>query len=462
LNFKKKMTSKVQTYIQQHNLANSGTSILVACSGGVDSMVLVDVLLKLNYNISLAHCNFQLRGKESDADELFLHDFAMQHNLPFYSVKFDTKAYKQKKDVSTQMAARALRYDWFEKIRKENHYHCIATAHHLDDQLETILLNITKGTGIKGLTGMQAKNGYIIRPLLEVSKKDILDYAVQHEIAYREDSSNATDDYQRNLIRHHVVPQLQKINPALHATAVQFINRMNAYDILVEQQLLSVRKKCYSEKNGIAEIKMGFIQTHPAGETILFHLLKGFGFHSDVVQQLYQSLKAAGNPQSGKQFFSETHRMVLDRKNLLVVPKGGERENYLSFDAIPDKIIFNNYKIQCSLVPVTELNIKPSARYAYFDADKIAFPLMIRYAKEGDYFYPFGMSKPKTPGKVGKKKLSKYFKDEKCSLLDKENVPVLFSQEKLIWLVNHRIDDRFKVSDTTKSVLKMLVVDEEK
>lgn len=447
------MISKIQKYIAQNNLFNSGTPVLVACSGGVDSMVLCDVLLKLNYKIAIAHCNFQLRGKESDADEKFISDYAIQHHLPFHVVKFNTKDFKEGKTISTQMAARALRYGWFERIRKENGYHCIATAHHLDDQLETILLNITKGTGIKGLTGMSAKNGFIVRPFLEITKQEILDYATENKITFREDSSNASDDYQRNLIRHQVVPQLQKINPSLPLTSMQFLNRMNEYENLVEAQLSSVKKKCYSEKDGIAEIKMGFIKVHPAGQTILFHLLKEFGFNSDVVQNMLDV------NESGKQFFSDTHRMVMDRKSLFIVPKNIERENYLSFDKIPNQIIFNNYKIQCSLVPIQELNIKSSNRYAYFDADKIEFPLMMRYYKEGDYFYPFGMSKPKTPGKVGKKKLSKYFKDEKFSLLDKENTAVLFCGEKLIWLVGHRIDDRYKVTKKTKTVLKFMISD---
>ena len=454
------MITRIQTYIQQHNLANVGTPILVACSGGVDSMVLVDVLLKLNYKIAIAHCNFQLRGKESDEDEQFIQQFASQNNIPFHVIKFDTKTHKQNNDLSTQMAARTLRYEWFEKIRKENGYHCIATAHHLDDQLETILLNITKGTGIKGLTGMSAKNGFIVRPFLEIAKQEILDYATENKIAFREDSSNASDDYQRNLIRHQIVPQLQKINPSLHNSIIDFIDRMNDYEMLSNEQIEVAKKKCYSEKNNIVEIKLGFIKTHKAGQTVLFHLLKDFGFNSNNVNQIYQSY--IQTKESGKQFFSETHRFVIDRKSLFIVPKNIERENYLTFDKIPNQIIFNNYKIQCSLVPIHEATIKPSNRYAYFDADKIEFPLMIRYYKEGDYFYPFGMSKQRTPGKAGKKKLSKYFKDEKFSLLDKENTSVLFSGEKLIWLVGCRIDDRFKVTEKTKTVLKMLVVDDEK
>ena len=448
------MITQIQHYIQQHNLANSGTPILVACSGGVDSMVLCDLLIKLEYKIAIAHCNFQLRGKESGEDEMFVEQFAKQNNISFHIVHFDTKTYKQNNAVSTQMAARALRYDWFEKIRKENNYHVVATAHHVDDQLETILLNLTKGTGMKGLTGMQSKNGFIIRPLLEISKQQIVEYVFENNITYREDSSNASDDYQRNLLRHQVVPQLQKINPSLHSTCIDFINRMNDAEVLINQQIETIKKKCYSEKNGIVEIKLGFTKSHIAGKTILYYLLKEFGFNDNVLQNIIDV------KESGKQFFSDTHRMVIDRKSLFVIPKNIERENYLLFDKIPNQIIFNNYKIQCSLVPKQELNIKTSSRYAYFDADKIEFPILMRYYQDGDYFYPFGMSKPKTPGKVGKKKLSKYFKDEKFSLLEKENTAVIFSREKVIWLVNHRIDDRFKVTEKTKTALKMVLVDE--
>ncbi len=447
------MITKIQNYITKHNLCNNGTPIIVACSGGADSMALCDVLLKLNYKIGIAHCNFQLRGDESNEDEKFVEQYASQNKLPFHSIKFDTKSFKKDKTISTQMAARELRYEWFEKIRKENKYHFVATAHHLDDQLETILLNIAKGTGIKGLTGMSSKNGFIVRPFLEISKQKILDYTKENKITFREDSSNASDDYQRNLIRHQIVPQFQKINPSLHKSTIDFIGRMKDYEILSNEQIELIKKKCYSEKNGIAEIKLGFIKAHKAGQTILFHLLKEFGFNADIVANILSS------SESGKQFFSETHRIVLDRRSLFIVPKNIERESYLAFDKIPNQIIFNNYKIQCSLVPLNELNIKPSNRYAYFDADKIEFSLMIRYYKEGDYFYPFGMNKQKTPGKVGKKKLSKYFKDEKFSLLDKENTAVIFSGEKLLWLVNHRIDDRFKITEKTKSVLKLVIID---
>mgnify|MGYP000919703478 CR=1 FL=1 len=449
------MLNKVKLYIDNNNICAVGAPILVACSGGVDSMVLIDVLLKLHHTIAIAHCNFQLRGEESTADERFLQDFALKANIPFFSIKFDTKKFKANNAVSTQMAARALRYDWFEKIRKENGFHSIATAHHLDDQLETIILNITKGTGIAGLTGMQPKNGHIIRPFLSCSKQEIATYAETNLIPFREDSSNASDDYQRNLIRHQIVPTLQKINTALYASIKVFVDRMNDYEVLTEAQLSIIKKKCFTEKKGIIEIKTGYIKAHKAGHTVLFHLLKTYGFNSIQAADIFNGLETQS---SGKQFFSASHRVIIDRRSLFIVPIESEHENYLLFDKIPNKISFNKYKIQCSIVPIAELNMKTSTRYAYLDADKLKYPLLMRFAKEGDYFYPYGMHKPKTTEKVGKKKVSKYFKDEKFTLLEKEQTPILFSAEKLAWIVGHRIDDRLKVTDKTKNVLKMVIV----
>ena len=453
------MEAHLQSYIQSHRLCNSGTPVLLACSGGVDSMVLATLLHGMDYKIAIAHCNFQLRGADSDADEEFVRAFAASRNLPFFTVRFDTLAFKKEKQLSTQMVARELRYQWLEEIRKNNGYHAIATAHHLDDQLETILLNISKGTGLRGLSGMAPRNGYLIRPMLTVNKKDILQFAAERNIAFREDSSNATDDYQRNLIRHQVVPPLQQINPSLHATISDFISRMHDYQQLTDAQIQLTRKKCYSENNGIAEIKTGYLRVHPAGQTILFHLLESYGFNKDHIARIYRLFTEPGDTASGQQFFSDSHRIVMDRKSLFIVPKDTVRDNYKVIEQLPDQIIFNNYKIQCSVLPVHELNMKQSERYAYFDADKIRFPLSIRYAAEGDYFYPLGLSKPKTPGKAGKKKLSKYFKDQKLSQIEKENTPLLFSGEHLIWLIGHRTDDRFKVTEKTTRVLKMLVAD---
>lgn len=452
------MIERIKAYIHHHQLANSGTPILLACSGGMDSMVLADVLLKTKHKLSIAHCNFQLRGEESETDEQFVKHYAAEHHLSFYSVRFDTKSYAKEHSRSTQMAARDLRYEWLEKIRREHHYHVIAVAHHLDDQIETLLLNISKGSGIKGLCGMQPKSGFLIRPMLEISRKEIQHYALENKIACREDSSNASDDYQRNQLRHHVVPVLQQINPSLYDSLNAFIARMNDYEQLSEEAIAQIRKRCYSVKQDIVEIKTGYIQTHKAGKTILFHLIKDFGFNSDQLAQIHSCLHREEH--NGKQFLSHTHRLVTGRKSIFVVPLQLSRQDHLLFEKLPHKILFNNYKIECKIVPLAELNTRVSPRFACFDLAKVEFPLMIRYPEERDYFYPFGMSKPKTPGKAGKKKLSKYFKDEKCSPLEKENTAVLFSGERLIWVLGHRIDDRFKVSAGTKLVLKLTLLEQ--
>ncbi|MEZ5055037.1 MAG: tRNA lysidine(34) synthetase TilS [Chitinophagales bacterium] len=446
------MLASIQQFIQQHNLFNSGTPILVACSGGVDSMVLCDVLLKLNFKIGIAHCNFQLRDAESDGDAQFVQSFAEKNKLPFFIKNFDTLDYKKSNAISTQMAARTLRYNWFEEIRIENGYHKIVTAHHLDDQIETIILNITKGTGLLGLTGIQPKNQFIVRPLLSISKQAILLYANEQQIAYREDSSNATANYQRNKLRHQVAPVLKEINPDFSNTMLDFISKMNDYNLLSTEYLQQLKRKCFAVKNDIVEIKLGFIHAHSASKTILFHLIQEFGFNADQVQNILQV------KESGKQFLSNTHRLIVDRKSIFIQPLSIEKINIAVFDKIPNQMVFNNFTIQCALVPIQYLNLKSSHNYAYFDADKVQFPLCIRYAKEGDYFYPLGLGKQQNPAKVGKKKISKYFKDEKLSILEKEATPLIFSNEKLLWLVGHRTDERFKVTDTTKMVLKMHIV----
>jgi tRNA(Ile)-lysidine synthase len=442
----------VQNYIEKQHLANSGTPILVACSGGVDSMVLCEILIACNFKIGIAHCNFGLRGADSEKDEEFVTEYAIKSKIPFFIKNFDTNTYKSTHQISTQMAARELRYEWFEEIRKQNNFHCIATAHHLDDQIETILLNLAKGTGIAGLRGMLPKSNFIIRPMLEVPKKEILQFASTHQINFREDSSNAKDDYQRNKIRHHILPILAELNPSIDNTLTKFIDRIRDYELLSDEYISKLKSKYCSVKNGIIEIKMGFIQSHKAGKTILYHCLNDFDFNSAQIEDVFNS------KDSGKQFFSSTHRIVKDRNSIFIIPNSVSKNEYLIYSEIPSKIIFNNYKAICTIVPIAELNMKTAEKYAYFDMAKIDFPILIRYFKEGDYFYPMGMAKQNS-GKVGKKKVSKYFKDKKFTLLEKENTPILFSNEKLMWVMGSRVDDRFKITSSTTSVLKIQIVD---
>jgi tRNA(Ile)-lysidine synthase len=446
------MINKIQHFIEENNLCNSGTPILIACSGGVDSMVLLEVLVNLKYKIAVAHCNFNLRGAESDGDAVFVEQYCLNNKIDFYYKKFDTKKYKQEQKISTQMVARTLRYEWFEQIRKENGFHFIATAHHLDDQLETILLNFTKGTGVNGLKGMLPKNNFIIRPMLAVSKLDILQFATEKNIEYRTDSSNDSKDYLRNKIRHDVVPILSEINPSLIQNINSFSNYMIDAQILIEAQIKAIKKKCWSEKNGTILIYMNYIKTHRAKYTILYYLLKDFGFTQDSLLNILESKHVS------TQFFSPTHRLIVDRNKLIVSYIHQEKNEILLFDKIPNQIIFNDIKIQCKIVPIEKLNIKYINNYAYIDVAKISLPLKIRFLNEGDYFYPFGLGKSKNASKIGKKKVSKYFRDEKLNLLEKENTAIIFSDEKVVWLVGHRIDDRFKITAQTTKVLKLKLI----
>lgn len=446
------MITKIKNYINHHQLFSTHDKLLVACSGGVDSMVLLHILQELNYTVGVAHCNFKLRGDESDADEDFVISYAKQHQLAYYTTSFHTLQEKKKKKESTQMTARALRYNWLETIRKENNFSYILTAHHTNDQAETILLNLTKGTGISGLKGMLPKSNAIVRPLLSITKNEIIEFAKEHKIVFREDASNNSDAYQRNYIRHQVIPKLQEINPEVSTTLFEFSEKIADYNDLVELQLAALKKKCWQEIKGIIYIKINYIKQFPAAKTILFNWLSEYGFNADQVSKmLYQSAIS-------KEFLSATHRVILDRANLIIVSNSTAQQDYIVFDKIPNQINFNNYKIDCSIVPIEKLNIKKSSNYAYVDADKLEFPMLIRYLKTADYFYPFGMNKPNNNNKIGKKKIAKYFRDEKLNSLEKESTPILFSNEKTVWLVGHRIDARFQLTANTKRVLKFKII----
>lgn len=453
------MQQRLIQYIQENNLFNIGTPILLACSGGVDSMVLADVLIKSGFKIGLAHCNFQLRGEDAHGDELFVKHVAEKHKLPFFSIRFDTQAYVEQHQVSIQMAARTLRYDWLEKIRKDNGFHQVVTAHHLDDNIETVLLNFIKGTGINGMVGMQAKRAYIVRPMVTITKETIVEYAKVNQIAYREDSSNASDKYQRNFIRHHIIPLFKEINNEFPTNFIRFTEHIKDYQTLAQHEIARYKVRYCSEKNSVVEIKLGGIKIQAYGKTLLYEFVAPYGYSSKQLDDIYDSVMSRA---SGKEFFSNDYRIVLDRTSLFIVPKITARQDYLVIDKVPKQFVLNNYVVQCSIVPRNELVIHTSPRYAYVDLDKLTFPLMLRYWKQADYFYPYGLGKSKNKEKIGKKKLSKYFKDEKFSLLEKENTPILFSGDKVVWLLGHRLDGRFAVTENTKNILKMVIVDMEK
>lgn len=449
------MLNHLLQHVQTGHLFNRGTPLLVACSGGRDSMALLHGLIKAGcYHLEVAHINFGLRGEESDADEQFVKAFCLEKGIPCHCSHVDTATYAAERKLSIQMAARELRYARLETLRKERNLHFIVTAHHMDDQAETILFNIIQGTGIDGLKGMTARSGYVIRPLLGVDRAQIDAYIAKYQVSYREDSSNEQTYYKRNFIRHKIMPLLRELNPTVVQSLGGLGERMYQAGILYHNGIDKIRKKLLVPWKEGHKLHFIYLLQHPASDTLLYELLHPFGVSPDLSGEIMLTISGSKKENaSGQQFLTGTHRILSDKRCLYILPLVSERQSLLRLDKWPGSIVFNEWKINVRIAPINKVNMKSSGRFAYLDADKITFPLTIRYPEQGDYFYPFGMSKPNHPGKTGKKKLSKFFKDIHLPVAEREYTPLLFSGDRLIWVVGQRIDDRFKVSDQTKEVV---------
>jgi tRNA(Ile)-lysidine synthase len=427
----------------KHHISNNfptleGKKILIACSGGLDSVVLSRLFKELSYNISIAHCNFSLRGKESDEDEKFVISLADKLSIPIFNKKFNTKAYKSKHKLSTQVAARNLRYQWFDEVCEEHSFDFLATGHHLDDDLETFLINFSRGTGLRGLTGIPIINDKIVRPLLNFPREDILLYAKERNVAWREDSSNQTTDYLRNKLRIEVIPKLKEADHNLLNGFQQTQSHLNESLSLVNDYMALIKKLVVINTEDGFEIDVAKLQDLPNTNALLYELLAPFSFTAwDDIANLLSA-------QSGKQIFSETHRIIKNRTSLLLVKNSvlQHEETYLIKES--DSVIDTPINLKIEYVEKTSDYI-PSI--AYLDAQKLKFPLQLRKWREGDSFHPFGMK--------GKKKLSKFFKDEKLSLVAKEKIWVLTSENNIVWVVGMRADNRFKVESQTKKILKI-------
>lgn len=421
--------------------ALKGKKILIACSGGLDSVVLSRLFKELNYDISLAHCNFSLRGKESDEDEKFVILLADKLSIPIFNKKFNTKAYKIKHKLSTQVAARQLRYQWFEEVCTEHSFDYLATAHHLDDDLETFLINLSRGTGLRGLIGIPLINDKIIRPFLNFPRADILQYAKEKNSSWREDSSNQTSDYLRNKLRIEVIPRLKEVDHNLLNGFHQTQKYLNDSMALVNDYMALIKNLVVDETEDGFEIDVLKLQDLPNTNALLYELLAPFGFTAwDDISDLLTA-------QSGKQIFSESHRILKNRKSLLLVENSfvHNEETYTIKES--DTGIDTPINLKIEQVDKTS-DYTPSI--VYLDLQKLNFPLQLRKWREGDSFYPFGMK--------GKKKLSKFFKDEKLSLVAKEKTWVLTSGNHIVWIVGMRSDHRFKVENQTKKILKITVL----
>ena len=436
------MLHQFQSHI--HKLCKTTDKILLAVSGGLDSMVMLQLFHQAGYSVSVAHCNFQLRGDESAEDKKFVEEICKHRSIPFYSYPFDTKNYAKQHGLSIQMAARELRYAWFNELLIKEGFDFIATAHHLHDSIETVLLNLTKGTGIAGLKGIALQNNKIIRPLLFFTREVIEIYAAEQGVTWREDHSNQSDEYQRNFIRHQIIPQLKEINPSLEKTFLETMMKMQGTSEIVDGAIEQWKKEYQKiEGDKIIFDKRGLLAHSPHyNATLMWELLKKYGFNFDQCENLIISIAS----QSGKKFISATHELVVDRTHLMLTPSPPILQEVLIHEGQPEAVLG---RIHLDIRSLESTTIVPDPSMACLDSARLNFPLLWRKWKEGDYFYPLGMNH--------RKKLSDFLINEKISVIDKEFLTIIASQSEIVWVVGHRIDDRFKVTSETKQVFQMKI-----
>lgn len=414
--------------------------IIIAISGGVDSVVLTHLLSKLNFNISLAHCNFKLRGFESDSDEGFVKKLGKELNINVFTTQFNTEKFAAENKQSIQIAARNLRYSWFRDLLKKYEFYSVLTAHHADDNLETFLINLTRGSGLEGFIGIPEKNNNIIRPLLIFSRDEILNYAKENNIDWREDKSNNSTKYVRNKIRHKIVPILKEINPSLLDSFIKTSNYLKESQQIIDDKVNETALKVITKENNFIKISISKINQLSNPKAYLYQLLKEYNFTEwqDVYNLLFS--------QSGKQIFSKTHTLLKDRTFLILNKKESLISSKNTF-FIDKNTLQINAPIQLKFEAVKKEVIQ-NKQIIYVDKDTLTFPLKLRKWKNGDFFYPSGMK--------GRKKISKFFKDEKLSLFEKQNTWILCNNNNdIIWVIGYRQDKRFQLRE--KSMYKLKV-----
>lgn len=438
------MIEAFKQFVEQKQLCFPGNKILVAVSGGIDSVVLLDLFYKTNYHIAIAHCNFSLRGDESNQDEDFVKGLSDKYRVEFFVKKFNTKKISEKTGLSIQETARNLRYDWFNELAENYNFNHIAVAHHFGDQAETFFINLFRGSGVSGLKGMPLKRDKIIRPLLFARRAEIEQYAHKNKLNFREDSSNSSDKYLRNRIRHNILPEIEKAAnnfPLAMADSLRFLSEDEA---MLKQLVQKKKESVFLCKNKQIIIPQEGIFCFDAPDVWLFYMLKGFSFNRDVTDEIMLALLEG---KIGKIFFSESHQLLVDRGQLIVREKENKmnhnRKWHLRKSSITVPIhltprVFNNQDA---------LNLKAGPTLAYFDFEKLKFPLLIRHWREGDLFVPFGMK--------GSKLVSDFLIDQKVNLFEKENIFVMLSGKEIIWVIGMRASENFKVTEQTKKIYQV-------
>lgn len=419
---------RVDKYIKDKSLFNKGDKVLVALSGGADSVALFRVLLDLGIQCEVAHCNFHLRGKESERDENFVCKLCESLSVSLHVKHFATEEYAHSRRISIEMAARELRYQWFEQLRIERDAAVIAVAHHRDDSVETFLLNLIRGTGINGLKGISAKNGWIVRPLLDESRESVLDYLQYIGQDYVTDSTNLQDVYMRNKIRLHLLPMMKELNPSVSESIFQTASHLSAVANIYNESIKENIQEITEYRDGELWIHFNKIKDSSRVSSLVFELLHPYGFNSSQIREICLSM----NTQSGKRFRSVSHEVLRDRDSLVIRSLSENRDCtpeliYEWVDITPDFIIPRDKHIAC------------------VDADKVKYPLTVRLWQDGDKFYPFGMK--------GKKNVSDYLINRKFTLFQKEKQYVACSEEQIVWLIGERIDNRFRITETSNKAL---------
>ena len=429
-------------FIKKENLFKKNEPVLLTVSGGVDSIVMADLFHRAKFNFAIAHCNFQLRGNESDEDEKFVKAIAKKYRVEFFTIKFDTKKYAKNNKVSIQEAARNLRYDWFFRLLSERNFTCCATAHHLNDNMETFFINLLRGTGISGLAGIIPKTeDRIIRPLLFLTRKEIEHYAEEKKLKFRNDSSNLSDDYLRNKIRHHLVPVMEKLNASFEKTMARNLHNLQFAEYIYENSMIEEMVKHTHHTGGMPYFSRKELQRLNFPVDYLYEFLNPFHFNASQVQEIWDC------NQSGKVFYSDSFRVVCDRDKIILALF--RKTDDLIYPVKKGQKTFkhHSFSLRFKALPLTAkkpINLPADPAVSCLDLSLLRFPLTIRKWQAGDSFYPLGMKH--------RKKVSDFLVDNKFSLPEKEKVYVLLSGNDIVCIPGHRVDNRYKVSEDTKSV----------
>jgi tRNA(Ile)-lysidine synthase len=429
-------------FCNQYRLFSAQDRVLLAVSGGIDSMCMFHLFRSAGVSMAVAHCHFGLRGEAADADEAFVRQAAAEAGCVCHVQHFDTRSVAEAQGISIQMAARRLRYDWFYELADQYGYTRVAVAHNRDDVLETFLINLGRGTGIRGLTGMAPLQGRLIRPLLFASRAEITGYAQIHRMEWREDASNAEDDYQRNFIRHQLIPCCEEVFPSFRATMDRNMKRFGEADALYAEAVQRYRQELVTHHSGTVRVAIAPLLATPAPGTLLYEIIKPYGFGSAGLDDIMASLSRSV---PGKQFLSKSHRLVRDREHLVIHPLQPREEGRYYIEQGQDKISFP-VALELRQMPCPEPFVPVrDASVAQLDAALLEYPLLMRRWHKGDYFVPLGMKELV--------KVSDFFINQKLSLVDKEQQWLLISGQKIVWIIGQRIDDRFKVTAQTRTIL---------